>query len=311
MQESSMPRKIKLILNPMANRGNAYQIANGLRPIVTEYGNADWTGTVYPTHATELAKQAALDGYDLVVALGGDGTAHEVANGLMQVPAEKRPLFGVVPVGTGNDFAYAMGMSPKADHALTQIFNGEARPVDVGILTDERGRKEYWVNTLGVGFDTVVTINSHKLPFLHGFMMYFTAVLQTILLNFDPADLHIETDQGSWDEKTIMLTACNGPREGGGFHIAPDALTDDGIFDFASVRKISRLMMLRLLPEVMKGTHGRFSCVRMGKFTRLNLSADRPLYIHTDGEIYTDLNSNIRKFNIEMLPLGLQVIRGK
>jgi diacylglycerol kinase (ATP) len=306
-----MPRKVKLILNPMANRGSAYQIANGLRPIVSEYGNADWSGTVYPTHATELAKQAALDGYEVVVAIGGDGTAHEVANGLMQIPAERRPLFGVVPVGTGNDFAHAMGMSPKADHALTQILNGDAKPVDVGTLIDERGRKEYWVNTLGVGFDTVVTIRSHKLPFFRGFLMYFTAVLQTILLNFNPADLHIETDRSSWDEKTLMFTACNGSREGGGFHIAPGALTDDGIFDFASVKKVSRLMMLRLLPEVMNGTHGRFSCVRMGQFTHLSLSADRPLYIHTDGEIYTDFSSNIRKFSVELLPLGLQVIHGK
>jgi diacylglycerol kinase family enzyme len=106
-----MPRKVKLILNPMADMGNAWTVANDLRPIVSEYeGQVDWSGTVYPTHATELARQAAQEGYDLVVALGGDGTAHEVVNGLMQVPPEQRPALGVVPTGSGNDFAHAIGI---------------------------------------------------------------------------------------------------------------------------------------------------------------------------------------------------------
>lgn len=86
-----MPRKVKLILNPMADMGNAWRVAADLRPIVAEYGHADWSGTVYPTHATELARQAALDGYDMVVAMGGDGTVHEVVNGLMQVPEDNVP----------------------------------------------------------------------------------------------------------------------------------------------------------------------------------------------------------------------------
>ena len=81
-----MPRKVKIILNPMADMGNAWKIANDLRPIISEYGNADWSGTVYPTHATELAKQAGEQGYERVIAMGGDGTVHEVVNGIMQLP---------------------------------------------------------------------------------------------------------------------------------------------------------------------------------------------------------------------------------
>ncbi|MBA4380716.1 MAG: hypothetical protein C0393_08605 [Anaerolinea sp.] len=86
-----MPRKVKLIFNPMADMSHAWRVANDLRPIVAEYGNADWSGTVYPTHATELARQAGEQGYDMVIAVGGDGTVHEVINGLMQAPAKKRP----------------------------------------------------------------------------------------------------------------------------------------------------------------------------------------------------------------------------
>lgn len=305
-----MPRRTKLILNPMADMGNAWRVADDLRPIVSEYGHADWSGTVYPTHATELARQAALDGYDMVVALGGDGTVHEVVNGLMQIPEEKRPILGVVPLGSGNDFAHAVGVPDKADRALAHALHGDPSKLDVGLLVDEQGRREFFNNTLGIGFDAVVTIRSHRLPLLRGFLMYLTAVIQTILLNFDPASLHIETDKESWDESTLMLTMCNGPREGGGFHVAPDASIDDGILHYATVRKISRAMMFRLIPEVMNGTHGRFDCVRMGNFSRLSLTSDKPLYIHADGEIFTSFGSNLRKLSVEVLPGALNIVRG-
>ena len=305
-----MSRKAKLILNPMADMGNAWKVANDLRPIVAEYGNADWSGTVYPTHAIELAHQAGLEGYDVVVAVGGDGTVHEVVNGLMQIPAEKRPMLGIVPVGSGNDFAHAAGVPLRPDHALMHALTAEPKNVDIGLLRDERGRVEYWDNTLGIGFDTVVTLRSHRLPLLRGFLMYFTAVVQTIILNFTPSHLKIQTDKEAWEENSLMLTVCNGPREGGGFLLAPEAKIDDGSFDYATVRKISRPMMFRLLPEVMKGTHGRFDCVRMGSLGRIKLDSDKPLYIHIDGEIFTDFASNLRALEVEILPGALRVVRG-
>ena len=92
--------RTKFIMNPNADMGNAWRQALDLRPIAEEHGGADWAGTVYPTHATELARQAGLDGYDLVVAVGGDGTVHEVINGIMSLPAEKRPRLGVVHAST-------------------------------------------------------------------------------------------------------------------------------------------------------------------------------------------------------------------
>jgi YegS/Rv2252/BmrU family lipid kinase len=305
-----MPRKIKLIFNSTADMGQAWRIANDLRPIIADYGHADWSGTVYPTHATELAYQAGEQGYEMVIAIGGDGTVHEVVNGLMQIPEKKRPIFGIVPVGSGNDFAHANGLPAKPDVALVHALRGEPRPVDLGMLSDETGRKEYFDNTLGIGFDAVVTIRSHKLPVVRGFLMYLTAVIQTIILNFNPAQLHVETDTETWDLPTLMLTLCNGPREGGGFLIAPHACNDDGLLEYASIRKVSRLMMFRLVPEVMKGTHGRFKQVRTGTFHKMNLSSDRPLHIHADGEIYTNFGTDIRRLSLEVIPGAIQVVKG-
>jgi len=304
-----MARKVKLILNPMADMGQAWRVANDLRPIVAEHGGADWAGTLYPTHAVELAKQAALTGYDLVIALGGDGTVHEVINGLMQVPAAKRPALGVVPIGSGNDFAYAIGIPLEADRALAHALNGKPSGTDIGLLTDEHGRKEYFDNTVGIGFDTVVTIRSHKL-LLRGFLMYLAAVIQTIILNHHPARMQIETDGEKWEQENLMLVVCNGPREGGGFMIAPKAKVDDGLLNYMMICKIGRAMMFRLMPEVMGGTHEKFRQVKTGTCKKLALISDRPLYIHADGEIYTSFGSNLKSLTFEMLPNALRVVRG-
>ena len=305
-----MSRKVKIILNPMADMGNAWTVANDLRPIITEYGNADWSGTVYPTHATELAKQAGEQGYDMVVAMGGDGTVHEVINGLMQIPAKRRPILGVVPVGSGNDFAHSIGIPMQSDHALAHALNGEASTVDIGLMTDENGRQEYFDNTVGVGFDAVVTIRSHKLPVVRGFLMYLTAVIQTIILNHAPAKMQLEADGKSWEQTNLMVAVCNGPREGGGFMVAPDADNSDGVLNYMMISKCSRPMMFRLIPEVMNGTHGNFDLVKMGTCQKFSLDSERPVYIHTDGEIYTSFGSNLHKLVFEILPGALRVVKG-
>ncbi len=303
-----MHRKIKIILNPMADMGNAWRVARDLRSITEEHGGIDWSGTVYPGHAIELAKQA--EGYDRVIAMGGDGTVHEAMNGLMQIPENKRPILGVVPVGSGNDFAHGINASTTPTTALKRAINGEPSTVDLGVMTDERGRREYFDNTLGIGFGATVTIRSHRLPLLRGFLMYLTAVMQTIIIDHNPITMQIETDDEKWEQKVIYLVLCNGPREGGGFLIAPDAKIDDGIFHYAMITNVSRPMMFRIVPEVMKGTHGRFKQVKMGTCKKFTLSADRPLYIHADGEIFSGPGTDLRKVSFEILPNALRVVRG-
>ena len=307
-----MPQKVKLILNPMADMSRAWNAANDLRPIVQEFkGDISWSGTVYPTHAVELAKQAAAEGCDLVIALGGDGTAHEVVNGLMQIPEDRRPVLGVVPIGSGNDFAHALGVPKRSDHALVHALNGQPSRIDIGVFTDaQSGRKEYFDNTVGAGFDAVVTIRSHKLPIVKGFLMYLTAVIQTILLNHNPARIQFQSDTESWEDNVLMTTICNGGREGGGFLISPESKIDDGVLQFLNVRKVSRGMMFRLVPEFMKGTHLRFPATHLGSFKKLHMLSDRPLYIHADGEIFTSFGSDVREVSFEILPGAMKVVRG-
>ncbi len=303
-----MHRKIKIILNPMADMGNAWRAARDLRSITEQHGGIDWSGTVYPGHAIDLAKQA--EDYDMVIAMGGDGTVHEVMNGLMQIPEDRRPILGVVPVGSGNDFGHGIGASTSPAEALNRAINGESSTVDLGLMTDGHGRREYFDNTLGIGFGAMVTIRSHQLPLLRGFLMYLTSVIQTIILDHNPIRMQIEMDGKKMEESIIYLILCNGRREGGGFLIAPDAKIDDGLLDYAMITNVSRLKMFRILPEVMKGTHGRFKEVTLGKCKKFTLTADRPLYIHADGEIFSGPGTDIRQVNFEILPRALKLVRG-
>jgi len=303
-----MPSKIKLILNPTANHERSIKVASDLRPLLAQY-DSEWSATEYPGHATELARAAGAQGCDLVVAAGGDGTVHEVINGLMQAPEKDRPALGIVPLGSGNDFAHILGVPDDPSQALQSCLSGQPHSLDVGSVRDENDRLEYFNNTIGIGFDAVVTIRTRKITSIHGFMMYFVATMQTILRNFAAMDLHVETDRESWDQSTIMLTLGNGPREGGGFFVTPEAKLDDGLLNYVTIRKISRLTMLRLVPEVMKGTHARFKQVRMGSCRKMTIASQQPLYVHCDGEIFAGFGVNIRKLTIEILPDAIRFLK--
>jgi YegS/Rv2252/BmrU family lipid kinase len=305
-----MHRKVKIILNPMADMGNAWRVARDLRSITEEHGGVDWSGTVYPGHAIALAKQAGDQGYDMVIAMGGDGTVHEVVNGLMSIPEEKRPIMGVVAVGSGNNFGHVLNIPRAPTEALIHALHGEPSDIDLGRMTDEHGRIEYFNNTLGIGFGAMVTIRSHQLPVVRGFMMYLVAVLQTIIVDHVPIHMKIETDEQTWEQKVKYLVLCNAPREGGGFLVAPGAKIDDGLMHYVMITDVSRLMLLRIVPEVMKGTHLRFKQVRMGTCKKFSLSADRPLYIHADGEVYSGPGTNLRKLSFEILPAALKIVKG-
>lgn len=301
-------RKVKLIVNPNADLGRAWHKASNLRPIVQEFGGADWAGTVYPTHATELAKQAALEGYELIISAGGDGTTHEVVNGLMQVPLEQRPKLGIVPLGSGNDFAFAVGMNAEPEYAIRQIFTGNPKWIDLGKVEDNRGRVEYWDNALGIGFDAIVTIRSRRFTAFSGFLIYLLAVMQTIILNSKAPHFQIKTDQKAWSDQLLLFILCNGNREGGGFHVYPPAQVNDGALNYVGIPQVSRLMMLRLLPEVMRGTHLNLSLTRKGEFTEMEIQADQNLVIHTDGEIFSGFGMDVRSLKVNLIPSAIQVV---
>ena len=309
-----MPRA-KVIVNPLADRGHAREIVYGLRDRIHEMAasqdtpyTVDWVETERARHAIDLAAQAADEGYDVVVAAGGDGTVHEIINGLMHADAKSRPALAIIPVGSGNDFAHNIGLPEAPGEAVARLFEGAARVVDVGRATDASGRAEYWNNTLGVGFGGAMTIISRQITRIRGFTMYFVAVLKTIISRHNAPHMRIEMDgQPTIDQPVTMFTVGNGPREGGGFPVVPDAKVDDGTLHWICVRKIGRLTMLHLLPVVMAAKHLSWKEVTHGAAKRIVVEADREMPIHLDGEIFASWEDDIRHLEIEVFPAALRV----
>jgi YegS/Rv2252/BmrU family lipid kinase len=264
--------------------------------------------TEYPDHGIQLAQEAASGDYDLIAALGGDGTVHEVVNGVMRLPEGQRPLVGAVPIGSGNDFCSNAGVEQNLERAALRLYEGEPRRLDLGFVRDNTGHEEYFDNTLGIGFGAYVTLHSLQQTRLQGFSMYLYSVIQTIIRNHYSPRMRIETDQENIAMDVHYLVLCNGPREGGGFHVAPEATMDDGSFNYALIRRTSRLMFFRIIPEVMRGTHGRFKQVRMGEFRTLKLSADEPFGYHADGEILAGFASEVNEIEVRILPSALRVV---
>lgn len=314
-----MPR-MRLILNPQSDRGDTRARKDTLQQIVERHAQAaagqaepyelEWAVTQKHRHATQLAREAGEQGYDVVVAIGGDGTVHEVVNGLMQIEASRRPRLGVIPVGTGNDFAFNVGLPADPEQAAAHLFSGKTRTVDAGLIANGNGRQEYWDNTVGFGFAGAVNVIASTKRNLRGFLLYFVSVIECIL--FKPQDLNIVAtidDQRTVERYVSMVNICNGPREGGGFPVLPTAAMDDGLISFLLMRRANRVQMFYFVPVVMAAKHlGYKNFFEPGTARRLRFKSDKPLAIHTDGEQFAHWDDGLYEFEVEIIPGALQVL---
>jgi YegS/Rv2252/BmrU family lipid kinase len=303
-----LPRKALIIYNPRADANRALKHIQHLKRKFQAETNLTWVATEHANHAPQLAFQAGVDGFDVVAAMGGDGTVHQVINGLMKSPQDQRPMLGVIPIGSGNDFSVNIGIGKNSELAIGRILTGEPMPIDIGRLEDSFGRSEYWCNTLGIGFDAITVAHTKQFSYLRGSAMYFAAIIQSILRDHIASHMVIQSQEKTFEMDLLMLTVCNGSREGGGFRLIPEARMDDGILDFIMVEYVSRLMMFRLIPEFILARHARFKQIHFGSSTELTVNSERPMVIHMDGEIFSRDASQIHLIRIEVLPGAIDLL---
>ena len=291
-----------VILNPTAGRGATARV-RGL--VDAEMSRAGAAHTVVETtrrgHAAELAEAAARAGWPAVVAVGGDGTVHEVVNGLMRAAegGVSVPL-GVVGVGSGNDFALLAGVPRDPAAAVRRLVSAEPRAVDVGRVGDR-----WFGNGVGIGLDARVAIEVDRGRRFRGIFMYLDA-LAKVLRVFRPPRMTVEIDGERVAEGPMTLvTVGNGGRHGGGFWICPDARIDDGVLDVCTCDALGTLGILGFLPRVMRGTHTGASCVHMHRARRVRVTSPDPLPVHADGEIIAEA---AREVEIEIHPGRLRVL---
>lgn len=291
-----------VILNPTAGRGAAARVRGVVEREMAAAGAAFTIAqTTRRGHAAELAELAARDGWPAVVAVGGDGTVHEVVNGLMRAAngGPSVPL-GVVGVGSGNDFALLAGVPRDPAWAVRRMTTAEPRAVDVGRVGDE-----WFSNGVGIGLDARVAIQVDRRRRFRGLAMYLHA-LAGVLRVFRPPHIVVELDgQRVAEGPMTLVTVGNGGRHGGGFWICPDAKIDDGVLDVCTCDGLGTFGILGFLPRVMRGTHTGAACVHMHRARRVRVTSPDPLPVHADGEIIAD---DAHELEIEIHPGRLRVL---
>ena len=296
--------KIKVILNPYAGRWLAQRSRSAIEQTLTALDIPfDLAVTSKPNAAVDLARQASLDGFRVVVAAGGDGTVSEVVNGLAlaadDMGKETAGVLGVLQVGSANDMAEIAGVPTQLRAACEAIKRGNTRRLDLGMVN---GR--YFDNNVGAGFEAQVTIESRKIKRLRGTLLYLIAVLRA-LAHYPSPTMRVVWDSGEVTRPLLMVSIGNGRRTGGGFFVTPDAVQDDGLFDLGIAMALPRLQILKLLPKVMQGTHKNDPAIMLTRTTRVIVESDYPLPVHADGEvIFTDAT----RLEISMQPLRLEMI---
>lgn len=297
---------IKVILNPAAGRGYGARAEPRIRRCLEAEGvDFDLVLTDGPWHAAELAEQAAMNGFETVVAAGGDGTANEIINGLMAASENGAVArLGVIPAGSGSDFASGIGLPADLEEACHRVAQNHPRAIDIGRVTVAGKGARCFGNVVGVGFDGAVLIETLKMRRLRGLTLYLLAVLKTIFLNFEAPQTTVAYNGKEMVLPGMLIAVANGPREGGGFIIAPDARPDDGLFDLCIAHEVDRLTILRLLPHFLKGTHVDHDAITMVRAKQVTISSPDGLIAHVDGEV---LSTHAPWIRCEILPGVLDV----
>lgn len=270
---------LTFIVNPAAGNGYALKIEQQLQAELTRREiEASFLRTGAPGHATELAREvAAKPECTGVIAVGGDGTAFEVACGLMNTGV----ALGVIPAGTGNDFIKTVGVPKKPLAALENILNGRARPVDVGSLNDR-----LFLNVCGTGFDvTVLDYTLAAKKYARGILPYLIGLVRGVA-HYAPVHVRFIADGEAQERDVLICSVANGRFIGGGIPICPDAAPDDGLLDLVVVENKPRWMIPFFVPSLLLGRVLKFSFTTHRRVSSVEILS-KGMRLNVDGEILT------------------------
>jgi diacylglycerol kinase (ATP) len=289
-----------ILFNPAAGRGHA-SVGAVVDEARRQFGDVTLLATEGPGDGVRLGRQAAEQGFARLIAVGGDGTVHEAANGILAAGVTTPPALTVVPQGTGNDFAKLVGTHGKSPRsAIRAIAAGRPSRFEVG-----EAWGEYFVNSLGVGLDHEVPFHLKSVKHFSGTPAYALALLRA-LRGYRDIGLMVRIGEQEYDGRWLTVAVGIGAIEGGGFHIMPGASPEDGLLDVCAIRPVPLLKLLALIPLVMLGKHTGLREVTHTRTTRVTFRGDAPLQIHSDGELRSNGSTEL---TVTILPGALAVIK--
>ena len=292
-----------LFLNPIAGRGRAKRRLPRILELMEAAGiHAVVHQSVSVGDLENQVRDAVRAGATQLIVAGGDGSIHEAVNGIMAAGGEA--ALGVVPVGTGNDFAKAAGIPLDWEAATTLLARriaDDARPrrIDLGRMNDR-----WFANGAGIGLDAKVTQIARSYRWPVGDLVYLAAIFHAMVDGIATPEILIETEQLQWDGPLTLANVSNGPWVGGMFHIAPMANNEDGMLELLIAAPVTRGRILQLLPKLMRGSHMDETEIVHASVNRVKVSASAAVPSHLDGEVQP-LQSD---FDIEVLPGALRLL---
>ncbi len=286
--------KLGYVINPVAGKKKAVKRISQIKRVTEDRG---FEAAIYitegPGDAAAKGERALREGCDIITAVGGDGTVSELANGIHGCAV----AMGVIPAGSGNDFARTLGIPSDFNKALDCVLKGSTRTIDIGIVN---GR--CFINVASVGFDAQVVRETHSIKKrIRGPLAYVLGVFKS-LISYKPFDMEIETGSERINKQATLVAIANGIYYGGGMKIAPGAVLDDGLLEVYLVEGMSRLKILRLFPLIYSGRHLARPELKHFKARKLSIKCQNG-YINSDGEIIGRCPASI-----SIIPAALNVI---
>ncbi len=284
-----------VIINPTAGNGRAEKIAVKILARLDELGiKYKAFYTAYAGHAEIFAQQSVQENIKMVLSIGGDGTAFEVARGLMH----STTCLGIIPAGTGNDFIKSLHLPNSPFKILDFILSHPARPVDVGTINGK-----VFINVCGIGFDVSVLDFSIKAKkYVGGMLPYLWGVIQTII-HYKPSDITLKIDgKNVLSEQILVCSIANGRYIGGGMPISPASEIDDGLLDIVVIKNVKRPRMVKYLPGLLSGKILTFEDTISYRGKIVEVTAKSSMRFNVDGEIFP-----YEKVTLEIVPGTLYV----
>lgn len=276
--------KIKIIHNPYSNRWNSDKRWPEVETLLKEKGvEVDVVHSDSPAGLYQLASQAATEGYEAIIGAGGDGTIGTIVNAVTHtVGTESLPIFGLLPMGTGNDLAFALDLPGDLPSAIDTIIKGKTKTIDLGQVNDI-----YFINNCGLGIEPYVTVIQNGITWIKGVIRYLVAAVKAIM---DGPVWHVDMkwEGGEYSGPFTLLYAGNGPRTGGMFFMGANSKIDDGKLTFVYGFKPNRRSMFALLPRTLfQGEKNYVSdpAINEMELDGLSITFKEPSPMHTDGEV--------------------------
>ncbi|MEW6242538.1 MAG: diacylglycerol kinase family protein [Chloroflexota bacterium] len=305
--------KYLIIVNPISGRGYAGKSIPLIEDLMRRHNlDFDLVQTERPWHAADIAERAVLDGYAVIVTASGDGTANEALNGIMRARAKGHDTvaMSILPVGTGNDMAYGMGLRGNLEETVKALADNHRRRIDIGLVKGgDYPEGRYFANGIGIGFDAMVGFEAIKIRWTRGLLAYLIGVIRTVFWYFKAPTVEMKFNGQTLTQPSLMISVMNGQRMGGGFYMAPNGDPGDGHFDLCIASEAGRLRIFGLIPYFLKGTQHTQPEVTTGQTHAISIKAVKgSLPAHADGEMLCVEGQELR---VELIPSALEFVTMK